>query len=206
MNHHEINLKAYHDNCELYCDKNQEWRTGGLTGEERIQYIISQTSPAQSKVFEIGWWNGDDALIWKKMWYQIETSDGVPAFVEMQEAKWLTAHQFDLIDDAFPTDDLYDIIYANAVFVHFAPMETMMIITELMDHLDSEWIIFFSVKKWEWSQLDTTKWFEKRYHYYTPTMIEEMCEENGWELIDLKYPVDEKWIHCTISNGSTAIR
>jgi hypothetical protein len=43
-----------------------------------------------------------------------------------------------LIDDAFPTDDLYDIIYANAVFVHFAPMETMMIITELMDHLDSE--------------------------------------------------------------------
>jgi hypothetical protein len=86
-------------------------------------------------------------------------------------------------------------------------METMMIITELMDHLDSEWIIFFSVMKWEWSEI-SARWkeFDRWFHYYTPTMIEEMCEENGWELIDLKYPVDEKWIHCTISNGSTDIR
>ncbi|MBM3198601.1 MAG: hypothetical protein FJZ58_05035, partial [Chlamydiae bacterium] len=73
----------------------------------------------EAEIFEIGSGFGRDAKYMESYGFHVERSDATEAFIALMQTEGYAALYFNVITDTFPST--YDLIFANAVFLHLTP-------------------------------------------------------------------------------------
>lgn len=123
--------------------------------------------PKTARILEIGSAFGRDAAYIQSKGYKVECSDATQAFVDLLNQKGLHARKLNAI-----TDDIsgpYDLIFANAVLVHFTREETAQVLHKIFSALKEGGIFAFTVKQGkgeEWTEPSDDKLGVSRYFCY----------------------------------------
>jgi SAM-dependent methyltransferase len=141
------------------------------TYQERAAAYVAGTTPAVSgpvrdwidstlaglaptaRIFELGSAFGRDAAYIAARGFSVECSDAVPAFVDLLRASGVSARLFDVLADPLPGP--YDLIFANAVLLHFTACEFDQVLGRLAGALAPGGRLAFSLKQGhgeEWSE------------------------------------------------------
>lgn len=144
-----------------------------------------------AKIFEIGSATGRDAAHFHTRGYQVQTSDATKGFVEMLRGQGLDAIQFNVLEDEFP--DSYDLIIANAVYLHFTHAQFDKALVDTINALKPGGRFAFSLKegvgnKWSKEKLGAPRYFQ---YYSGHEMLRKLS------LLGLEHHIfcDGGWIH-----------
>lgn len=194
----DFNHKQYALNYEQYLKSNSEGKIGGGTPENRIK-LLKEYLPMGRTVFEIGSAGGDEALLLKSAGFNVIATDYVEEFVKILKEKGLTASQFDAKTDNIPQP--IDCIYANAVFVHFSPEETVSFLKRAKKQLANEKLVFLTVIKGEGNERSArNRGFERDFYYYSSSILKNLVESCGYRILYLQ-DEDPKWIQVILTSS-----
>jgi SAM-dependent methyltransferase len=156
--------------------------------------------PHNSKILEIGSAFGRDADYIESQGYKVERTDVTPGFVQLLQTKGHEARQLNAI-----TDDLgggYDLIFADAVLLHFTRDETKRVISKVYDALSNNGRFAFSLKNGEGEEWSDAKLNAPRYFcYWTKETIQPLLEQAGFTRLQITddhtttASSNTKWIH-----------
>ena len=138
-----------------------------------------------AKILEIGSGSGKDADYIESRGYTIQLTDASQGFVDYLRAKGKTARLLNAI-----TDDLglgYDMVFADAVFVHFTQSETDLVIKKIYKSLNQSGRLAFSLKAGSDEETTNRKINETRYfRYWQPADIKEVLKIVGFASIEIQ--------------------
>lgn len=157
-------LRAYEQHADGYAANSPQTVQGDL--KAWIDGLLAFT-PADARIFEIGSGTGKDADYIEDLGYKVERSDAAESFIGMQALRGKDVRQFNVLTDSFD-DDRYDLIYANAVLLHFTPTEVSRVFDTVRAGLNRTGRFAFTVKTGEGDELTTRKLGAQRYFHYWP--------------------------------------
>ncbi len=142
--------------------------------------------PTDGKVLELGSAFGRDALYIESAGLKVDRTDGTEAFVKLLQEQGHKARVLDAITDDFGGD--YDMVFANAVLLHFTPTEVARVLIKAHDSLKSDGVLAFTVKQgdgeeWSDAKLDSPRYF----CYWQEAGLRKSVEEAGFKVVDLSF-------------------
>ena len=138
----DLTLQAYNDHLQDYVAANKTTVEGSLKAWiDKVLELI----PKGGKILEIGSGYGRDAAYMDSLGYQVTPTDAAESFVELLNSKGLKARKLNALTDDFGTD--FDLVFAQAVFLHFTPGQLEQILKKSFNCLKSGGILAFSVKE-----------------------------------------------------------
>lgn len=145
-------------------------------------------------ILEVGTWPGRDADYIEGQWYTLQRSDGTAAFVEYNIRKWKSCLSIDLLHNTHK--EKYNLILANAVFLHFTREDMKYILDDLKKNLFKNWFLAFTLKKWFWDEYSFHKVDAERYFcYWAEKEIVDLLVICWYITQSIKTTLDGKWIH-----------
>ena len=169
-------LETYESCSRVYIDNTPEKVSGGLAKwiNEAVEGL-----PLTARIFEIGSGDGRDAEHMESLGYSVECSDAAQAFVEILKARGLEARQHNAILD--PIVGSYDLIFANAVLLHFTREETILVTSKVIAALKPRGRFAFSLKKGKGELWSNEKVGAPRYyHLWGRGGIEKLLRNTGF--------------------------
>jgi 2-polyprenyl-3-methyl-5-hydroxy-6-metoxy-1,4-benzoquinol methylase len=115
-----------------------------------------------AKILEIGSAHGRDAIYFREMGFKIECTDAVSGFVSQLRASGFDARLFNVLSDEL--NEKYDLIFANAVLLHFDRSEFILVLRKLRSALKHGGQLAFSLKQgrgeaWSREKIDAPRYF-----------------------------------------------
>lgn len=154
-------ISAYDENVDEYIKKSPQTVDGDL--KIWIDKVFSDIDKT-SKIIEIGSGTGKDADYLENQGYTIERTDASHGFIEFQKNKGRKIKYLDIISDNF--SDTYDVIFADAVFLHFGQKDLDFVLEKCKLALNNGGTIVFSLKQGEGDELTDVKLGSNRYFKY----------------------------------------
>ncbi len=151
--------------------------------------------PKNSAVLEIGSGFGRDAQYIKSKGYKVILTDASVGFVDFLKSQGIEAKLLNAL-----TDDLgkgYDLIYAQAVFLHFPKELISNVLGKCYEALNNNGILAFSVKQGSGSNWSNKKLNAPRYFYYwDKKSIEKEMSDSKFKLIEIteRETSTDKWL------------
>jgi 2-polyprenyl-3-methyl-5-hydroxy-6-metoxy-1,4-benzoquinol methylase len=151
-----------------------------------------------AKIFEIGSASGADAWKFKKLGFNIITSDAVDGFVNfLRKNGFSETRKFNILSDEFP--EKYDAVFANAVLVHLTYDEVREAVKKIFNDLNDGGRMIASFK---WDDTLDEEWTTKhmnagrRYMSYwrDPEELVNMIKTAGFSTVEIDKP-EKKWWH-----------
>ncbi|MBA3604114.1 MAG: class I SAM-dependent methyltransferase [Parachlamydiaceae bacterium] len=150
--------------------------------------------PTNANIVEIGSAHGRDAQYIESCGFSVERTDATLEFVTYLKNKGHAACSFNILTDDFKSS--YDLIFANAVFLHFTPDELGKVLTKVHASLVDKGILAFSVKLGGGEEWTSVKLGNPRYFcYWTSEGIQSLLESSGFDVIFTS--TDEKFVQIT---------
>ena len=118
QNSNQITLDSYEKGYTLYAQNTPTELSENI--KQWVDETLSFLAP-NAAILEIGSGFGRDAAYIETKGFQVQRTDAVLGFVDSLQAQGHPAFSFNLLTDPFPQS--YDLIFANAVFLHFNPQE-----------------------------------------------------------------------------------
>jgi SAM-dependent methyltransferase len=146
----EETLKSYEARVQAYVEGTAAAVAGAA--KDWMDALLADL-PIDARVFELGAAFGRDAEYIRSKGFRIACADAVPGFVAILRAKGFSAHVFNVLTD--PLDETFDLIFANAVLLHFTADEFAAALAKLRGALAPGGRLAFSLKKGrgeEWSE------------------------------------------------------
>jgi SAM-dependent methyltransferase len=197
-NSNERTLESYQTHVQRYIEQTP----GQVDGEfkdwiDRSLSLISK----ESLILELGSAFGRDAAYIQSHGFTVEPTDAVPCFVELLKSKGYNARILNILTD--PISKKYDMVFANAVLLHFTREELDTILAKIRACLNTGGILSFSVKYgegegWEREKLDAPRYF----CYWTTELLNSLLEKNGFCEIDIEQTSDLKWLQIIAKRSS----
>ena len=109
--------------------------------------------PTEARIVEMGSAFGRDAAYMESKGFAVECTDAVAGFVAELHARGFAARQFNLLNDELARG--YDLIFANAAFLHFNRSDFAFVLAKLVGSLGRGGCCAFSLKRGQgegWSQ------------------------------------------------------
>lgn len=173
----------------------------GVNFKAWIDAILGYLS-SNARILEIGSAFGRDARYIESFGHTVERTDATKGFVALLQQMGYPARRFNVLIDDFTAT--YDLVFANAVFLHFTPQELQKTLDKIRVSLNNQGILAFSVKKGEGEQWTTAKLGQPRYFcFWTSDKIQSLLKLTGFELVSISE--DEKFLQIVAKNGSTEI-
>ncbi len=170
-----ITLQAYENGLEQYNATNMNITGGMKVWIDAGLALLSH----QAQILEIGSAHGRDAAYIESRGFKVARTDAAHSFVEYLSAQGYQAHLLNAL-----TDDLggpYDMIFANAVLLHFTIEQTKAVLKKIKRALQPGGVFSFSVKIGEGSRWTTNKLPDKRYyHYWQAEPLGQLLAEAGF--------------------------
>jgi len=164
-----------------------------------IDHILTFLPP-NARVIEVGSGFGRDAKYIESFGFEVERTDATLSFVNLLQGQGYSAHEFNILTDAFSTQ--YDLVFANAVFLHFTPQELEKTFEKIHTALNKNGVLAFSVKRGEGEEWTTAKLERPRYFcYWTVTALCQKLESARFEILSILE--DEKFIQVIAKPLST---
>ncbi len=172
-----LTLQSYELGLNEYIAKTPDEVSGNL------KVWIDQTLGLLSKqprIIEIGSAFGRDSCYMETQGFQVQRTDATQGFVDLLQNKGYSALLFNILTDDF--ESTYDLIFANAVFLHFTPLEFQKVLKKVRAALSYDGILSFSVKRGEGEEWTSAKVGHPRYFcYWQPQSIQSLLESSGFD-------------------------
>lgn len=190
QHHNSITIKTYENILDKYIqtrhsDITQElkpWR------EKMLSYIKKN-----AKILEIWTWSGRDANYIENLWYSVQRSDATNAFIEYNKKQWKNIIKLDILN--IDIQEKYDLVFTNAVLMHFKENEIKKIFSDIHNILNNEWIFAFNVQKGYGEDFKDNKWWWPRfYKYRQKNEIEKKISWAGFKILNIWLSGDDRWI------------
>ena len=167
------------------------------TRNEDIKHWIDkslQTLDVTAKILEIGSASGVDAQLIEEKGYTVEKTDAIQGFVSLLQKSDPTARILNVLTDEI--DSYYDLIIANAVFLHFTEMEMETAVSKVYNALAAKGIFSLTLKEGEGEFWQDNKDMPPRFfRYWLKEDIIALLTEIGFVDIDA-------WIVPSGSSGA----
>jgi len=177
-------IESYENSINEYIQNTPNKR--GAVVEDWINKS-TQTLQLDAKILEIGSAYGRDAKIIEEKGLHVEKTDATKGFVDILQQDDPTARILNIITDAI--DDNYDLIIANAVFLHFDDNETRSTANKIYNALKSGGVFSLTLKEGVGEAWQNNKGMAPRFfNYWKKNDIVELLTETGF--VDINAWVD----------------
>lgn len=193
MDNNDTTLKSYQDHIkDYYAVTPHEVRDDSKSWIDRVLAKI----PPAGTVLELGSAFGRDAKYIESKGYKVFASDAVQGFVDSLSKIGFDAKLLNALTDDFGSG--HDLVFANAVFLHFSPGELKDVLGKTHQSLKPGGLLAFSVKKGEtgseWSneKINAPRYF----HYWQQADLEPLITDAGFKIIEISEGASRtaKWL------------
>lgn len=152
-------LRSYEARVQEYIDGTSQTVAGAA--KDWIDAALAGLSP-EAKIVELGSAFGRDAAYIISQGFEVECTDAVAGFVLQLQAKGFNARRYNALTDDL--GDEYDLIFANAVLLHFNEAEFALVLKKLLHSLKKGGRLAFSLKRgrgeeWLAAKIDAPRFF-----------------------------------------------
>lgn len=193
-------LQTYEDHFETYITETAQVTNGFQ--QKWLEYLLSFCEQ-DSAILEVGSAFGRDATFITQLGFRNFTpTDAFDAAVTfLREHGFDNTQKLNLLEDEITHK--YDLVIAAAVLLHFTEPELRTSLLKIAASLTDNGIFGFSVKsgtgeEWSSDKVGAPRFF----HYWTVDAIRPVLEDCGYEIIDVRYGLDGKWLLVTASMAS----
>jgi len=138
------------------------------------------------RVLELGSAFGRDAAYIESIGYKVQRTDATKSFVDLLQQQGHQARLLNAITDDFGST--YDMVFANAVLLHFNPDEIAKALRKANEGLGKGGILAFTVKEGEGEEWTDAKLNAPRYFcYWQANDLTKVVNEAGFEIVELSY-------------------
>ena len=135
-------LQSYEARVQEYIDGTSQTVAGAA--KDWIDAALIGLAPG-ARIVELGSAFGRDAAYIISKGFEVECTDAVAGFVSQLQAKGFNARLYNALTDEL--GDGYDLIFANAVLLHFNRAEFALVLKRLLHSLRSGGRLAFSLKR-----------------------------------------------------------
>ena len=129
----------------------------------------------------------------EELGYRVIRSDYADSFIAYNQSQGKTIQKINILE--LDQQEKYNLIFANAVLLHFKASEVDKIVKDIKELLVPQGIFAFSLKVGEGVELEHEKLGKPRYfRYRKEEEIKRVLELAGFEVLKLT-TVEGKWIH-----------
>jgi len=177
----EKTLRTYEERSREYLERTHNQVSGSLKiWIDRALHFL----PPGASILEIGSGNGRDAEYMEKAGYRVLRSDATKAFVQHLQGQGHEVKDINILQDPLPQG--FDMIFADAVFLHFTPEELESVLQKVHDALKSGGILAFCVKEgtgseWLSEKLGALRFFQN----WDGPVLAEVVFGAGFEMLYL---------------------
>ena len=146
-------------------------------------------------LLEIGSATGRDADLLEERGYAVTRTDAASSFVNLLRRRGLAADRLNVLTDE--VRGVYDVIYANAVFLHFSRGELVGVLARMLPHVRVRGLLVFTVKGgagegWSTHKLDLPRHFT----YWQEPALRQLVSSTGWRVLELTADTsaDTEWL------------
>lgn len=174
-------LNSYNANLPAYIQGTPQEVSGSV--QEWIHNTLHYL-PSNSRILEIGSAFGRDAAYIETQGFLVERSDAAISFVEHLRNQGYETKHFNVLTDTIP--EPYDLIFANAVFLHFTEAELHTVLTTVNQGLNPSGLLSFSVKEgigaeWTEEKLSAPRYFR----YWEKEPLAHFVSEHGFHILSI---------------------
>ena len=191
MDDNQTTLAAYEGNVQKYIDGTPNKVDGYI--KTWIDTTLARIQPA-ARILEIGTATGRDADYMESRGFRVERTDATKAFVTLQQERGHEAKVLNVL-----TDELggpYDLVFADAVLLHFSPDQTGRVLEKIKRSLKPGGTLAFTLKKGDGEEWSEHKLGERRYFcFWQPDAIRTLLVSKGYDVLSLEVTEDGKWLH-----------
>lgn len=185
-------LESYETSIDEYIQNTPNKR--GAVVEDWIDKSTEALKP-DAKILEIGSAYGRDAKIIEEKGFRVEKTDATKGFVDILRKEDPSAHTLNILTDDLPGD--YDLIIANAVFLHFNDTEVQHASKKVFDALNADGVFALTLKQGDGEAWQDNKGMGPRYfNYWSKDGIVELLSKTGFASVDA-------WIDSSDSSSAT---
>ena len=155
-----------------------------------------------AKILEIGSGTGKDAKYITSKGYTMQLTDASQGFIEHLQKEGFEAQMLNAIKDDLGAD--YDMIFADAVFLHFTESELRTVLDKVYKALKPNGRLACTLKAGEGEESTTRKMDGPRYfHFWREDKIMNLLKEVGFTDISISSDQDFRggdrpdWLHIT---------
>ena len=189
-------LNSYNENIQA----DIEGTPKEVTGEVKV-WLDSCLSrlPTEARILEIGCGFGRDAEYIESLGYKVERTDAAEGFVAYMKGQNTDVRVLNILTDEIPK--VYDMIFADAVFLHFTIDEFDVAVSKVYSALNECGLLGLTLKKgsgeeWTDAKLDAPRFF----HYWEKEEITQKLTEIGFNEVTISNQ-DSKWYHIIAKNN-----
>lgn len=197
-------VEAYNDGADKYIAEMRndidpslrEWIGRALDGLD-----------SSARILEIGSASGRDADYVESLGYNVERTDASQGFVDRLRAGGKDARLLNILTDEVD-DEQYDLVYANAVFLHFTTDEFNDAVRKVYKALRPGGHFALSLKRGDGEETTARKLDMPRYfHYWQSDDVESALASAGFENFQDTVSDDwrenkPQWLFVTVEKGS----
>lgn len=198
----ETTLQSYDAHIQEYIDGTPQEVTGAV--KDWIHASL-QGLPQDAKILEFGTAFGRDAGYIESLGYTVERTDATPGFVNLLQQQGHKARVLNAITDDY--GDTYDLIFADAVLLHFTRPETQAVLGKVFASLSDNGRFALSLKQGDGEAWSEEKLGAPRYFcYWNRAEIEPMLHQAGFAKVevgdfDSTGHNNAKWLHIIAAKG-----
>ncbi len=169
-------LQSYASRLQAFVDGTAPVVGGEV--KDWIDALLAGLTPSAS-ILEIGSAFGRDAAYIQSRGFTIHCTDAVAGFVELLRARGFEARLFNILTDA--PGRAHDLIFANAVLLHFTHAEFASALAGLRAALVPGGRLAFSLKRGRGEEWSSAKLGAPRYfHYWEPDDLPPLLRAAGF--------------------------
>lgn len=174
-------LQAYEGHVQEYIDGTPQ----GIDGIHKIWMDRVLTGVSKTAdILEIGSAFGRDAEYMQSLGFKVQCTDAPQSFVDLLNEKGFSAKKLNVLTD--PITERYDLVIANAVFLHFTRDEIKIVLRKIYDSLKTGGRIAFTVKEGEGEKWSDEKLGVPRYFcYWQEDGMREVVESAGYSNVEI---------------------
>ena len=172
----KVTLDAYESGLEQYNAAAVTTVSGSV--KDWVDASLAMLSPG-SHILEIGSAHGRDSKYIESKGFKVDRTDAVNSFVEYMRKQGYQSRPLNAL-----TDDLggpYDMIFANAVLLHFTVEQTKAVLMKIRYALKPQGLLSFSVKVGEGSGWSNAKLNSARFYtYWQEQPLKQLLNSTGY--------------------------
>ncbi len=187
-------IDSYENGITQYIQSAPNKRGGVVEGW--IDKSLEHLKP-DAKILEIGSAYGRDARIIEEKGFYVEKTDATRGFVKLLQENDPNSRILNIITDDI--EDRYDLIIANAVFLHFNDDETRHTISKAYNALNPGGVFSLTLKEGEGEAWQANKGMAPRFfNFWSKDEIVKLLSKVGFNDIDA-------WVDASDGSGTTWI-
>lgn len=179
MNINEITLQAYENGLDEYNAAAIPEVTGSV--KDLVDAGLDML-PVGAKILELGSAHGRDAAYMEGRGFKVDRTDAAHSFVNFMNTQGYEARVLDALTDNYGGP--YDMVYANAVLLHFTAEQIPQVLSRVYESLAEHGLFSFSVKigegeGWSDAKLKSPRFFS----YWHEQPLKDLLVGNHFDVV-----------------------